>query len=131
MIEIKYSIQNSKIHGKGVFSEQFIAQGSVIWRWTGKEIENEKFKKFSVKQQEKMRHYSYRSKNTGNWYLAEDDIEFLNHSDAANSTEKIDPDSGAGILVAKRIIKKGEEITQDYREFETEADLVRRGIKAR
>ena len=129
MIDIKYSIRDSKIHGKGVFAEEFIPKGEVIWYWTGREMTDEEFSKLDKKEQEKLKHYSYRSKNTGKWYLSEDDIEFLNHSNDANSTEQIDEKSGAGTLVAKRDIQAGEEITQDYREFETEDDVRKRGIE--
>jgi len=128
MLEVKYKLKDSNIHGKGVFADEFIPAGKTIWRWTGTEILHEEFLKLNKEEQETIRHSSYRSKNTGNWYLSGDDIEFLNHSDNSNSTEKIDEQSGAGTLIAKVDINPGEEITQDYREFETEEDLEKRGI---
>jgi len=130
MFKIKYRIGPSKIHGSGIFAEEDILNNVVIWEpdKDGQEISQEEFERRSVEEKEKILFYGFKSKNTGKYYFSVGDIHFLNHSDNGNSTEKITPDKGEGILVAKRNIKKGEEITQDYREFENEEDTKKRGI---
>lgn len=128
MIDITYSLKESDIHGTGIFTDEYIPKGKIIWKWTGMELSHEDFLKLDSSEQERLRHCAYRSKNTGNWFLCGDDIEYINHADDANTTEHIDPHSGAGTLIAKRDIHPGEELTQDYREFESEEDLKARGI---
>lgn len=51
---------------------------------------------------------------------------FINHSDDATVTQ--DEGYEDAYLVATRDIEPGEELTQNYLEFETAEDLVRRGI---
>lgn len=50
------------------------------------------------------------------WHLAFDDIRFCNHSKNGNVT--ISKNDTKYQLIAKRNINQGEEITQDYKEFE-------------
>jgi len=130
MFKIKYKIAYSKIHGSGVFAEENILKGSIIWEpdKDGQEISQQEFDQKSPAEKEKISFYGFKSKNTGKYYYSVGDIHFINHSDDGNSTERIAMDSGEGIMFAKRGIKKGEEITQDYREFESEEDTKRRGI---
>lgn len=132
MFKIKYRLGSSNIHGIGVFADQDIPKGSVIWEWDremDEEISQEDFDKMSNKKKEKILHFGYKSKNTGRFYYSESDVHFINHSDDGNSTENINPENGAGVMIAKKDIKEGEEITQDYREFEGAEDMKRRGIE--
>lgn len=128
MILVKYTIQDSPIHGKGIFADEPIAAGAVIWRWGGTEMTNAEFEDLDQLEQAEMQEHSYQSKTNGNWYILDDDIKFINHSNTPNTTENIEPGDGAGVLVAKRNIEPGEELTQDYRDFESEDDIRARGI---
>ena len=89
---------------------------------------HQEFESLDQPEQAEMQEHSYQSKTNGNWYILDDDIKFINHSNTANTTESIEPGAGAGVLVAKRNIEPGEELTQDYREFESEEDIQARGI---
>ena len=124
----------SKIHGTGVFANEDISKGTVIWQWdenADQESSREEFNQKSEEEQKNILYYGYRSKNTGKYYVSNSDVHFINHYADSNSTEVIDPSSGAGTMIAKRDIKAGEEITQDYREFEHEEDTKKRGIALR
>lgn len=56
-----------------------------------------------------------------------DNTNFINHSKDGNVTQ--DENYKDMYLIAKRDIDKGEELTQNYLEFESEEDLLNRGIK--
>jgi len=132
MFKIKYKLGSSSIHGIGVYAGEKIAKGTVVWEWDweiDEEISQEDFDEMSNKKKGKILHFGYKSKNTGKYYYSETDVHFINHSENGNSTEIIDQKSGAGVMIAKRIINGGEEITQDYRKFEGIEDLRRRGIE--
>ena len=60
------------------------------------------------------------------WHVDFDMSKFINHSFQANISQ--DATKTDAYLIAVRDIKKGEELTQNYLEFETESDLLERGI---
>jgi len=60
------------------------------------------------------------------WHVDFDVSKFINHS--YQPTVSQDKQHDEAYLVATRDIKKGEELTQNYLEFETSEDLARRGI---
>ncbi len=131
MFLIKYEKAESPIHGTGLFAAELIPQGTTIWEWdadTGKEIQPSEFEKLSAEEKEHIKFFGYRSKNNGKYYYADDDSHFINHSENPNTTEKMEQGDGAGALVAIKDIQIGEEITQDYRDFESESDLQARGM---
>lgn len=112
-------------------ADEDIPEGTVIWEpdeQESQEISQNEFGQKTDKDKKEILYFGYRSKNTGNYYLSKGDIHFINHSEDGNATEKIMPNRSEGVMFAKRDIKKGEEITQDYREFESEEDTKKRGI---
>jgi SET domain-containing protein len=60
------------------------------------------------------------------WHVDFDVSKFINHSYDATVTQ--DEQHDEAYLVAARDITVGEELTQNYLEFESEEDLRRRGI---
>jgi SET domain-containing protein len=60
------------------------------------------------------------------WHVDFDASKFINHSKEATVTQ--DENHDEAYLVATRDIKAGDELTQNYLEFESEDDLKRRGI---
>ncbi len=115
MFHVKIELKKSKIHGIGLFAGQDISKGQKIY--TGNEnldlfLSEEECSKLALDEQNTIKHYGYFDKAKSKWHLSFDDIRFCNHSSDGNITLK------EKSLVAKRDIAKGEELTQDYREFE-------------
>jgi SET domain-containing protein len=101
--------RKSKIHGFGVFAQQNIKKGELIVVWGGCIFTAEEVNKLPK------RLITYPVKVYNNLYLGQkiqsniDDAEMFNHS--CNPNAYI---FGQNILLAKRNIKKGEEICFDY-----------------
>ena len=79
-------------------------------------ISQEDFDTLDIFSQQHIKHYGYFDTRSEQWHLAFDDIRFCNHSKDSNITQK--ESNSEYVLVAKRDIKKGEELLQDYSEFE-------------
>ncbi|MCX6777309.1 MAG: SET domain-containing protein [Candidatus Micrarchaeota archaeon] len=98
-------VRESKIHGNGVFANRDFAKGEVVLRWdvshvlTPKQVEE-------LPEDEK----KYASVIEGRYILLQPPERRVNHSCEANTFVKSCCD------VARRDIKKGEEITADYGE---------------
>lgn len=60
------------------------------------------------------------------WHVDFDVSKFINHS--SNATVTQDENHDEAYLIATRDIQSGEELTQNYLEFETQEDLDRRGF---
>lgn len=117
MMLVKTSIRNSSIEGVGVFAEEFIPAGTVIWRL------DERFDlffsqaavaSFPPHMREYFNRYSYPHMQREGLVVFElDNGRFMNHSDSPN-TDFSQPDIG----VATADIRIGEEITCNYFEFD-------------
>jgi hypothetical protein len=125
MLLVKTKIKHSKIHGIGLFADQFIPKGTVVWKFNSKldtRLTEEEVKQLSEVAQFNFRHYCYVSKKTGFFILPFDDIRFLNHSGKPNLIYIDDPEGEEGNDVAMRDINKDEELTEDYSSFDKDYD---------
>ncbi len=121
MIKIKYKLKPSKIHGIGLFADEDIAMNRVIFEslkkfmsvWT-----TEEFTKLDGYIKKYIKHYGSFSAIDNLWHLNHDDIRFCNHSIRKNNISRKDLRDKSYQLVAIRHIKKGEELLQDYNEFD-------------
>ncbi|RJP45635.1 SET domain-containing protein-lysine N-methyltransferase [Candidatus Parcubacteria bacterium] len=121
MLLVKTRIGPSKIHGIGLFADQFIAKGTLVQKFMpGFDliIPESEIQKLSEPAREQFLKYAYKNKD-GQYILCFDDTRFLNHSDnpnliSNNPTEEID--------VAAQDIQKGEELTVNYKEFDADFD---------
>jgi len=115
MLLVETIIKKTKNKGIGLFANEFIAKGKIFWiydddfvkTWTLQEVEKmyELQRKFM---------YKYASVMNDLWYLCLDDCRFINHSNRPN-TDVVDRQGSA--CVALRDIRKGVEITCDYRKI--------------
>ncbi len=106
----------SEIHGLGLFADESIPKDSVVYSINESLdliISLEKFNKLSENEQQTIKHYGYFDKQKKFWHLSFDDIRFCNHSFESNITLKNND------LISTKNIQKGDEITQNYKEFET------------
>ena len=96
-------VKDSKISGKGVFANRDFKKGEVVVKYKLKPLTREEFDNLP----ESEKHYT--SKEGDIYWLYSSPERFVNHSCEANThpLNKCD--------VAIRDIKKGEEITTDYR----------------
>ena len=121
----------SSIHGVGLFATELIPKGTRVWEFTegfDLVLTKEESGKLSRAAQEQFFNYAYLSKKSGKYVLCSDDARFFNHQIPANVTCRV-PD-GSNITealecVATRDIQTGEELTNNYEEFDADpSDVV-------
>jgi SET domain-containing protein len=114
MYLIKTYLAESNIAGIGVFAAEDVSAGTVVWKYVpgfDQSITPGQFERLPPQAREFMRTYSYF--NGGAHHLDGDHGRFTNHSDEPNTG--LDEQKR---FVARSAIRKGEEITSDYREFD-------------
>lgn len=129
MIHIKYKLDKSLSHGIGLFADDNLKAGQLIYTPSltlDVNITQEQFDSLSDKEKDEIRWWGFKIEDEGVWHVDFDVSKFINHSYEATVTQ--DSRYKDAYLVATRDIKAGEELTQNYLEFETQQDLARRGI---
>lgn len=121
MLIIKTSLRPSSLHGIGLFAEEKIPKGMIIWEFDPKfdrlfdprEVEemDERKRKF-------LYHFAYLEKTIQKFVLCVDDARFINHSVHPNTVDVGTPGEQLRSSVACRDIEIGEEITIDYRSID-------------
>lgn len=125
MILVKTKIAPSKIHGIGLFADQFIPKGTIIWKFQYPDLKLDKreIKKISEPAKQQFLNYSYVSSASNKYIFMFDDSRFFNHSNNPNCLDSASPNGDIeGITVAARDIEPGEELTCDYGAFDAEHD---------
>jgi SET domain-containing protein len=113
MLLVKTYIDKSAIHGLGVFAGEFIRKGTKIWRFVegfDRVYSPKQFARLPKPARDFIKFHGYRV--DGEILLTADHDHHMNHSDNPNTFLK------SGYAIARRNIAKGEEITNDYREFD-------------
>ncbi len=112
-----YYLGKSEIHGIGIFANEDIKEGEIIWT-PSKEFtyhfDEKQLISLPKSDQDMVRHYGYFHKDLRVWHFSAEDSRYINHS--KNPTVKRTV-VGDGIF-AIRDIQIGEELTQDYEDFE-------------
>jgi hypothetical protein len=118
MLLVKTRIGPSKVAGTGLFADEFISKGTPVWRLEpgfDVKLTQAQFDALPEVAQKAVLNYCYVEPNDGTYIMCMDDARFFNHSDVPNVS------SGPGddhIDRALRDIEPGEEMTQDYRNFD-------------
>jgi len=115
MLLIKAKVGISKVHGLGLFAQEFIPKGKVTWKFQegfDVVIEHEMLHQLSEPARLQVIHYAEYFPDKNVFVLSSDDDRFANHSDNPN----VGPDNDGGGVIALADIKEGEEITCDYRQ---------------
>jgi SET domain-containing protein len=113
MLLVKTYLDKSAIHGLGVFAAERIPKGTKIWRFVerfDRAYSPKQFAKLPKPAREFLKNYGYRV--DGEVLFTVDNDRHINHSEDPNTYLK------SGYAIARRNIAKGEEITNDYREFD-------------
>jgi len=124
MILVKSKTGQSKIHGIGLFADQFISKGTKVWEytnWFDFSLNKGQVEKLSDASREQFLNYAYLSKSTKKYVLCSDDARFFNHQKDANTICVVPKNSkfeDALECFALRDIIKGEELTNNYLEFD-------------
>jgi len=117
MFIYKTSLKPSPIHGLGVFAWKGIRKGSVVYQHRP-ELDQifsaNEFANLDRRDQALILHYGGLDKRLNRYRLPYDNLRFLNHSDTPNLVYVVATDQ----IVALRAIAAGEELTQNYRDFE-------------
>lgn len=123
MMYVKTKLGKSKIHGIGLFADQFIPKGTVVWKFTPG-FDRSFTKKQLAKLPHRAREYledgnTYTSRKSGLRIFPTDNAKFFNHSKNPNAISAYEKGEKDVVTHAIRNIKRGEEITEDYGAFET------------
>ena len=129
MIHIKYKLDRSNKHGIGLFADQPISKGDLIYTASpllDLNLTKEEFASLSEAEKQEILWWGFFDEPSQKWHVDFDVSKFINHSTEATVTQNDEHEEA--YLVATRNIESGEELTQNYLEFESEDDLKRRGI---
>jgi SET domain-containing protein len=129
MIHISYKLNTSEKHGIGLFAGEDIKKDDLIYTASpllDVDITQEQFEDLSEMEKKEIRWWGFWDEPNNVWHVDFDVSKFINHSYNASLTQDVSRDDA--YLIAARDISSGEELTQNYLEFETEEDLRERGI---
>lgn len=116
MLLVKTKIGPSSIHGTGLFADEFIPKGTIIWRFderVDRLIDREAVETLPEPAKSHIYRYCGLLEN-GKYLQTGDNDRYINHSDAPNTVSRPFLED----LTAARDIQAGEEITEDYRVFD-------------
>lgn len=118
MLLVNARVGRSTIHGFGLFAQEPIAAGTVVWRFNpgfDVVISAKRLSRFSDAARSQVEHYAFYLRDRQEFVLSMDDDRFTNHAEDPNTRGQAgDPFSET---VAVRDIAQWEEITCSYREF--------------
>lgn len=118
MLTVKTEVRPSTIHGLGLFAAQPIPRGMKIWEpneLVDLYITPLELAKIPEPALKVVKRLSYYSKSEGKYILSADGAQYMNHSATPNTGVE------NGENVALRDIKEGEELTEDYYQYDLEA----------
>jgi SET domain-containing protein len=125
MILSKTKIEKSEIHGLGLFADEYIQKGNKVWEFQkgfDLVITKEEFETLSEAAKEQFLNYAYVDKITKKYVLCSDDSRFFNHADIPN-VSCYKPEAAhdeALVCYASKDIEIGEELTNNYAEFDAD-----------
>lgn len=125
MYTVPVDIRKSNIDGKGVFATNSIAKGAIVWQYTeghDKRITREGFEQLDEATKTSLQRTAYLSPTTKMWVIPPDNDPacYTNHDPTGfNTSVSFEPEiSDEPLFRANRDIKAGEEITNNYTDFD-------------
>ena len=122
---MKILAKKSEIDGMGVFADEHIERGTVVWKFEPTHdcvLTAKEYTALSKEERETLSRVAYLSSTTGNYVFPPegDPANYTNHNgEKSNLTVYFDLHiSLEPYFVANRDIKMGEEITNNYHEFD-------------
>lgn len=117
MIHIQYKIRSSSVHGVGLFANQDIKRGELIYTPSpllDTDLTQQQFDGLSISEQKEVAYYGYFHTKSQKYHVAFDAIRILNHAGPGSANVTQDQDM---VMTAIRDIEAGEELLQDYTEL--------------
>jgi hypothetical protein len=114
MLTVRTRVGKSSVHGRGLFADQDIKEGQLVWEFDSQsvlEFPSKFIRNLNPKSREMVEIYGWFHRNLV--YLDLGDAKYMNHS----KTPNLRSGPGKTPMVAARDIKKGEELFCDYREI--------------
>ena len=131
MIRVKTKLDQSSVHGIGLFADQFIPKGTITWEYYplfDTAFSEEEIAQMSEPAKKQFFHYAFLDKEVGKYVLCFDDQRFINHS-SKNYNIVSSPHQD----MAVRDIQPGEELLCDYNKFDntyfTRLDIKEKDLK--
>ncbi len=124
MMMVKTKTKHSDIAGIGLFADEFIAKGTIVWKYEPKLdllLSKEEVEVLSDSAKEQFMNYAYFDEGYQKYLLCGDDARFFNHSINPNCLDDRDHTS-ADVTIAAKDIFPDEELTCDYRSFYGDLD---------
>lgn len=115
MLKVLYHIGPSRIHGMGVFTDQDIPAGGLVWQFDDERdlvITMEEFASLSPSRQQDVMHRAEWRAEKNAFVMGLDGDYFMNHSDAPTLIDLGDS------MIAARFLPRGVELTCDYRDVQ-------------
>jgi len=119
MLRIKTSLSNSPINGIGLFAEENVQKGKIVWTFNplvdlvfSPNEWNDLQKKISEDSFNQIKKYAYKENNR--YILCVDNAQFMNHSDTHYNVGNL---KDGDIMIALTDIQKGDELVCNYFEY--------------
>lgn len=131
MLHVKTIVGTSPIAGIGLFTDQDIFKGTIVWLFQkgfDLKLDPKAISNFPEVAQDYLSTYAYASKQSGLLICPMDNGRFLNHSTNPNLDVIFKDGVAEDINIANRDIKKGQELTIDYQMFDSEFSLYDRNL---
>ena len=128
-MHIKYKLDRSDHHGIGLFAADDLKKGQLVYTASpllDLNITKEQFDLLDEKEKQELRWWGFWDEQNKKWHCDFDVSKFINHANEGTVTQ--DTNHADAHLIAARDIAAGEELTQNYLEFESGEDLQARGI---
>ena len=130
MYIVAVEVRQSSIDGKGVFALEDIKKNSIVWQYTeghDKKMTNEQFESLDIDTKTELLRVAYLSPTSGMWVMPPigDPACYTNHNPGAYNTSVIIDKkvSDEPLFVANRDVAKGEEVTNNYLEFDDNSSV--------
>src|ERR1700735_883561 len=120
MLLVRTRLDVSKIHGIGLFADEYIAEGTATWKFLAGfdlRLSQGTIDHLSDSAKQQVLKYAYFDARLGLYELCSDDARFFNHADQPNTRSRVTA-AGDEVDVAIRDIGAGDELTCDYRLFD-------------
>ena len=111
MIHIKYKLGKSKLHGIGLFAEENLKKGQVIYTASpllDVDISKQQFNSLDEKEQREIKYWGFWDEPNNVWHVDFDNSKFINHSFEPTLTQ--DSKHKDAYLVTTKNIKKGKNL---------------------
>jgi len=121
MLLVKTKLGKSSIEGIGLFADQFIPVGTIVWEFTPEldiVISERELDRLPDLVRRYFLRYTYLNARDKRYILSLDDARFQNHSEHPNLVSLETPNQPEPIDVAARDIFPGEELTTNYKSFD-------------